>query len=1201
MIKNTFLILVVFLTGVLFPYVLYSQSWVTDNFADEQEEYIEPEIEEEADDPLADEQNWEDSWEEQPIDNLQEEDSSDHQDQPTNQPVESIAPPTTSHEEPETSTWVASGNIQHVDTPPTDDTTPDNENVLLPEQDIWDRQIVLSWESITGNNIHLWSWSSSGNIADSTSREDTADLSQPTSSQDTPTVITLLEQEDDLEQYIEGVLPLRQSRWMIKDKTIITTSQAVWSIDVIIPENTQLLEEPSRPLQQDLLPPKFIETIKPKKDMFTYITTIQYWPDNKRISFQQDNNPTDIQVSIEHENLSRLAWKGVHIMSSEDGQSWEEHWWTTLQYNGETPFIRFDTEHLTYFSIWSISGNFVINNDDTIVTTWNVTLSMSISGAVDMRFGNSEAARDAALRESYSWTKAWTISATTWVQTVYAAFRNASGDIATVEDSIVYYSPPGFTLTDTTNLQIWLDAADNTTITETAFGVSDWNDKSGNGNNASQPNPTGNQPDLISDSSVPYPYISFNNIDDYLPLQNINYNWNNAITGMLACAVFNTSAAWWNNSNQALLSFQNSRFFDFYIAWPGWIGFSYRSNNTNYTNISAGTYNDGNWYLTCASFDQSNIVDTYITVDWIEVLSGDIAPAWNGIGRTQTRFGTVWDQSRATTYDWNQGWRYYGGGIAELVYYDQAKTTWERQEIECYLAQKRLISLPSWYCTDTVWPIATIEYSTTQVTTWIVTATLTWLSEPVTITNNWWSNIYLFTKNESFTFEFVDTAGNTWSLTANVTWINGSTAKELIKAKQVQDVSPTTWKTVWFDTTYTSPPIVLATPSTDNNGDNYPIVQLQNITTTGFQLRICVDGWAATCDTGWSPEHVDYFIFDVDLVDSFAWIQVGTGSVEPDDQDTAFTFPIAFNNIPSVRIMSQTSSQWSGNIAATYRVDDITTVWWNINGCVHVWVGNGCPNNQPNETVGLVAIDSNLFGFSGLQSGIESIGDSTRTTVTFSPTYSNAPLMMVTTNDNNNGQDPKYPQARSSSTSSAQIRYCEQDGANDCDTHPNENVARFSLPQSSSQDVCPTAPTLESFTGTTETTWTTISAQFSWYFSVIDATWFNPWRYTTLAISDLSWTYETISNTWIQIIATWITTLSWDANSLVQLDSSWSTYQVFSGTRTFLQRDYGDNQNILWTYGTRPTLQIDIPAYQRVDTYQATITYTLYENDNCAP
>jgi len=65
-------------------------------------------------------------------------------------------------------------------------------------------------------------------------------------------------------------------------------------------------------------------------------------------------------------------------------------------------------------------------------------------------------------------------------------------------------------------------------------------------------------------------------------------------------------------------------------------------------------------------------------------------------------------------------------------------------------------------------PTAKVTYSTTSPTNQNVVATLTGISKDITITNNNGKNVYTFTKNGSFTFEFVDKAGNKGTVTAVV-------------------------------------------------------------------------------------------------------------------------------------------------------------------------------------------------------------------------------------------------------------------------------------------------------------------------------------------------------------------------------------------------------------------------------------------------
>ena len=73
---------------------------------------------------------------------------------------------------------------------------------------------------------------------------------------------------------------------------------------------------------------------------------------------------------------------------------------------------------------------------------------------------------------------------------------------------------------------------------------------------------------------------------------------------------------------------------------------------------------------------------------------------------------------------------------------------------------------------DKTAPTAKIKYSTTNPTRNEVDATLTDLSEEVTIVNNSGQDTYTFSANGSFTFEIKDKAGNVSKIEAKVDWID---------------------------------------------------------------------------------------------------------------------------------------------------------------------------------------------------------------------------------------------------------------------------------------------------------------------------------------------------------------------------------------------------------------------------------------------
>lgn len=444
--------------------------------------------------------------------------------------------------------------------------------------------------------------------------------------------------------------------------------------------------------------------------------------------------------------------------------------------------------------------------------------------------------------------------------------------------------------------------------------------------------------------------------------------------------------------------------------------------------------------------------------------------------------------------------------------------------------------------------------------------------------------------------------------------------------------------------TFTSAPIVLATPQTQNNWDNYPIPRIRNVTATWFDLSICLDTGSITCDPNPNAEDIGIFVVDVDAALCIDNIDIGTTIIDTDGTDTAFTFNDTFTNEPYVFTTPQTSSQWN-NIAATAWVDDNAL---DVNGSDFIWCvhqnGNAgnidtCTTWQPQETLWRVAIDPTLFTMTNYQDNTETISNSTRTNINFAPAYTwYQPVVMVTQNSDNGWQDPQYAWAKDVTETNAYIRYCEADAQWVCNTHTTELVRWFSLPvftycgdgftqnpnSNSESETCDDGNTISwdwcSDICEIETTWdicifSPSSFNFSWViitnntpyqieqqftnsFQIEDTKWSNSWYYTTLQISDFSWnTYgEIIPNSNLERYATWISLLSGDVNTDVILATWRNSYRTADVTYTFIIRNSGVNSGRIWLYETFPFLRLTIPPYTKSDIYTADMTYTLFEN-----
>ena len=253
-------------------------------------------------------------------------------------------------------------------------------------------------------------------------------------------------------------------------------------------------------------------------------------------------------------------------------------------------------------------------------------------------------------------------------------------------------------------------------------------------------------------------------------------------------------------------------------------------------------------------------------------------------------------------------------------------------------------------------------------------------------------------------------------------------------------------KHVTFTNSYSQSPIIIATPSTNNQADNNALIPvITNVTTTGFDIKLCQDAGLTTCSTILSSEDVDYMVFDKEKTNNYSWIEVGSVSALSNGGNTPITFNKTFANTPYIFAQSQTDNDGGTAIAPTSWAHTITTTNAQLIACDHPGVADACAGTTT-ETFGYVAIDVVVANLSLFDSGSQSISSSLWTGITFTQNYS-TPIIAVLQNSDTGAQDPQYPWARNLNFAGSDIRYCEQDGNNVCDSHSAETVVWMSFEQ----------------------------------------------------------------------------------------------------------------------------------------------------------
>jgi hypothetical protein len=176
------------------------------------------------------------------------------------------------------------------------------------------------------------------------------------------------------------------------------------------------------------------------------------------------------------------------------------------------------------------------------------------------------------------------------------------------------------------------------------------------------------------------------------------------------------------------------------------------------------------WAAWSLGYNKDIVIDTtapiLATVTPVTTPTNDTTPSYTFSSTESWTITYGWSCSWATTsaISWNN----------TITFNELSASTYSNCTITVTDAASNAstaLTVPS-FTIDTTAPTASIHYDPDTTTNQNVTATLTWFSKTwITITNNAWSPIYVFTWNGTFTFEFIDLAGNTWSQLATVDWI----------------------------------------------------------------------------------------------------------------------------------------------------------------------------------------------------------------------------------------------------------------------------------------------------------------------------------------------------------------------------------------------------------------------------------------------
>lgn len=286
--------------------------------------------------------------------------------------------------------------------------------------------------------------------------------------------------------------------------------------------------------------------------------------------------------------------------------------------------------------------------------------------------------------------------------------------------------------------------------------------------------------------------------------------------------------------------------------------------------------------------------------------------------------------------------------------------------------------------------------------------------------------------------------GSAWMENSGLTYIDESQEKRKIdmsfgEAGYMTGLSNDEWKYQGFSTEFAAKPVVFATTQTTNGGQDPSAAHVRNVDRSGFDTQHCEWDGGDICDTH-NDETNGWLALDIDRVNALPGFEAGSMVMaEGSEVSQTVNFASSFSSTPLVFGQIQ-SEHYSDNKPYNVRAKSVSTSSFDLEFCQQQ-TSNDC-GQHGEEVAAWLAIDPDTADDYGIMDwGKESVTDSGWVSVSFDTNFDSAPAVIALVQTKNGGSQAVYPEADNVDTSGADIRYCESDGDNDCDTHATEEVA----------------------------------------------------------------------------------------------------------------------------------------------------------------
>lgn len=357
------------------------------------------------------------------------------------------------------------------------------------------------------------------------------------------------------------------------------------------------------------------------------------------------------------------------------------------------------SDHTSFGSVDTASG--------TIVRTFTIENTISSGGpdltisSITVSGGNSSEFTVGSLTPSGAISPGGSATFTVTFNPSSAGTRSTTVNIANNDPDETPYTFKiqgvgtigGYSPTDIANLKVWFDADDSASIT-TSTGVSQWNDKSGNGHNASQGTGT-EQPALISNALNGRSVLRFDGSNDRLVASSMQL-FTNSTAPVTTFVVFQSDNV---TGQKFLLNHGNVAGNTFELGYATGLNasgnFGLHRGSSQAAVTPGGTIANSTWYYFTTVVKSSGSTPANVAFYRFgnALSAANDSNGWLSSGSYRTE-STSLDIGYRNDNQTGSFSAFHDGDIAEIIVYQRELSDTERQHIEYYLATKWALSNP---------------------------------------------------------------------------------------------------------------------------------------------------------------------------------------------------------------------------------------------------------------------------------------------------------------------------------------------------------------------------------------------------------------------------------------------------------------------------------------------------------------------------